>query len=239
MKELRKWDKRLRLTKAANMLIVPLFILSISIIGLTIYSRNVGNFVIRVTEESEAILSLSENRSFAEGEGKNLLLAQGVSKMRDTTYTVIPKDITKKDGSNNDDKRNQYLSYSFYLKNISSADIGYTAKIEIMETSKGVDGAIRVMVEYEGERTIYKKYDEKPFIDMIGADNKPYEYNYQTTDFASDTIVYRQHHPILRANSQVRYSILIWLEGWDEDCNDSIRDGDIKMEMHFSVVGQD
>lgn len=72
MKELRKWDKRLKLTKAANMLIVPLFILSISIIGLTMYSRNVGNFVIRVTEESEAILSLSEQISF--GDGKNLLL---------------------------------------------------------------------------------------------------------------------------------------------------------------------
>ncbi len=237
MKQLQKWDTRLKLTKAANMLIIPLFILSISIIGLTIYSRNVGNFVIRITEESEAVLSLSEKATFAEG--KNLLLAQGVSKMRDTTYRVIPRDITQQDGSNNDSARNQYLCYSFYLKNISTADIGYMARIQIVGTSKGVEDAVRVMVEFEGERTIYKNYDAKPFIDMIGEDNNPNYYNYETTDFETDSIVFRQHNPILRAGTYVRYSVLIWLEGWDEDCNDSIRGGDIKMEMYFSVVGQD
>jgi hypothetical protein len=236
VKELQKWDTRLKLIKVANMLIIPFFVLSISIIGLTIYSRNVGNFVIRVSEASEAVLSLSESPEFREG--RNILLAQGVNNMRDTTYKIIPVNITEKDGSNNDNRKRQYACYSFYLKNISDADIGYQARIEIIQVSRNVDEAVRVMVEFEGERTIYKKHDDRSFVEMIGEENNPGYYNYETTDFEGNSIVFSQHNPLLRSGSYVRYSVLIWLEGWDEDCNDSIRSGDIKMEMHFAVIGQ-
>ena len=90
-------------------------------------------------------------------------------------------------------------------------------------------------MEFEGERTIYKKHDDRSFVEMIGEENNPAT-NYETTDFEGNSIVL--HNPLLRSGSYVRYSVLIWLEGWDEDCNDSIRSGDIKMEMHFAVIGQ-
>ena len=113
MKELQKWDTRLKLIKVANMLIIPFFVLAISIIGLTIYSRNVGNFVIKVSEASEAVLSLSESPSL---EGRNILLAQGVNNMRHDLQNHTCEHYGK--GSNNDNRKRQYACYS-HLKNIS------------------------------------------------------------------------------------------------------------------------
>lgn len=236
MKELKKWDKRLKMNKVANMLIIPLFILAISIIALTIYSSNVGNFVIGIREGDEMQLSLSMDPLF--GNSRSLLLVQGVDNMRDTTYAIIPRDVIDVDGDNSDKRKNQYLAFSFYLRNEATVDLGYFATIEITGVSRGVDEAIRVMVAVDGERTIYKKYDERSFYEMIGEENNPSFYYYDTQDFVSDTVVMRQNHPLLTSGQVVRYSVLIWLEGWDDDCKDHIKNGDIRMEMRFGVLGQ-
>jgi hypothetical protein len=174
MNEVEKWQKRLKLKRISLIAIIVCLILLISIILLTIYGSNVGNFVVSVQDQEKLNLSLCESRTL-ENQVANLA-AKGVNDMTDATLSNIPANIAEIDGSHNDDVNKRYFAYTFYLTNKSAIAVNYKMTMDITSSTKDVDSACRVMLVVDNEQHIYAK---------VGQDGEPEYYPYRTTAFES------------------------------------------------------
>ena len=243
MKPVEKWTKRLRFIKISKYIIIICFFLSIAIIGLTYYGSNTGNFLITIEGQSVKNLSLSETlENFRLNEsGSARLFAQGMSNLTHATLNQhVPPDIDQiGEGSHNDIPK--YFAYTFYLKNVSSVAVSYRAQLVIREVSKvqlesghkiGVDSAIRVMAIRNGEREIYAKPQEFENIGQPETNGGEYE----SVNFFSDTIVFDFEVEAFEPLDIDKYTIVIWLEGYDDQCIDEIKGGKLKMELRFFTL---
>lgn len=235
-KLLRPWPRRLLLKKISLITIIITALLILAIIGLSIYGKNVGNFAIAITDETRFSLALSEDRGFTTP--TSLLNARGLKNAVDTTYYYIPANIEEGDAVKNDPGR-KYMAYSFYLKNVSSIAIGYRAVIKLVDVKKGVDDAIRVMVIKDGQKEIYAKPNRNGEAEThINAENSnKILREYVTTKFISSTTVCEIAVPVFAAGEISKYTIVLWIEGWDEECVDNIKSGSIRFRMDFSLLG--
>jgi hypothetical protein len=160
-----------------------------------------------------------------------LMNVRGPSKMDNITYSWLPKDIGEyKGGSHNGDN---YIAFTFYLRNESSEDILYQYEIVFKERTKNVDGAIRVMVIEEGESVVYAK--AKPDGSPEPISNDP---AMLTTPFIAEDKVLSKDGQNIASKQAIKYTVVIWLEGEDSDCNDSILGGWVSVEMRFNVQEQ-
>lgn len=179
---------------------------------------------------------------------KNLLYENGWK------GTNLPDDIALQDGNNEhthsvyDGSSIKFYSFSFYLVNNSerAVDVDMTCTIdEITPADSGIDGAVRIMV-IEGEAllsdnsyTVYKKAESKEtdaaLAERIASENGT---GYNVVNFASDTTVFSRSGLTGYKNVSVgeakRFTIVLWLEGWDLDCTNDILGGRIKMHIDFS-----
>jgi hypothetical protein len=132
----------------------------------------------------------------------------------------LPKDINKEaDGTHNGDN---YIAYSFYVQNRGSENLSFWYKIPIYNIIKHVDDAVRVMIYRNDERTVYAK---------LGKDGKPEK---GTTPFYSDDTVALKEITGLAPGETDKFTIVVWLEGDDPDCVDSIVGGEMKLNMEIN-----
>ena len=110
-----------------------------------------------------------------------------------------------------------------------------------------IDDAVRFML-IEGEPllsdnsyVVYKKAEKSTeaenaltatLIEQEGYDNT------KTVSFASDICVVNREGDMgfknLEAGATIRFTVVIWLEGWDPECIDSIIGESLKMSMDFT-----
>ncbi|MDD4003361.1 MAG: hypothetical protein PHE12_04115 [Clostridia bacterium] len=243
MKSVEKWTKRLRFFKISKYIIIISFFLSITIIGLTYYGSNSGNFLITIERQSVKNLSLSESlENFQTSEsGSARLFAEGMDNLTHATLNEhIPPNIDQMgEGSHNDKPR--YFAYTFYLKNVSGIAVNYRAQLVIREVSKieldsghkiGVDSAIRVMAIRNGEREIYAKPQE--FENIGQPETNGGEYGVK--NFFSQTVVFDFEVNAFEPLAIDKYTVVMWLEGNDEQCIDEIKGGKLKMELRFFTL---
>lgn len=222
---------RLFLQKISVISIAVTGIMISVVIGFSIYGNNVGSFVIGIEEATRLSLTLSENGDF-EGAGiTSVLSADGLKNATNTTYGRIPLDIDEGYGAKNDIGGKKYTAYSFYMKNTSSVAVSYGMSIKITDVHKAVDDAVRIMVITDGQREIYAK----PKADGTPEAHLDISVPYITTAFISATTVCSVETLIFSAGQVVKYTVVMWLEGWDEECVDEIKGGAIKLSMQFSA----
>ena len=135
------------------------------------------------------------------------------------SYRWLPENLNDFEGSNNGEN---YLSYSFYIENMGEEVSDYWAHIEINDVIKNVDEAIRMRVYYDGVPTTYAK---------LGGNGQPES---GTEPFYSDELVMLQHVENFMPGDIHKYTIVLWLEGNDVDCNDNIIGGEFKARMVFN-----
>ena len=134
-------------------------------------------------------------------------------------YEWLPDDLDSYDGSHNGDN---FLAYSFYIENTGENVEDFYASIDILDVIKNVDDAIRFMVYYDGEPTIYAK---------ISPDTGKAEPN--TTPFESEKYIMRQHVENFMPGDKHKYTIVIWIEGSDTECTNNIIGGEFRAKMSF------
>lgn len=189
--------------------------------GIFTYAENFGNFTVRIVENSDKYtLSLSENGQF--DEPTTLLNAEVLDEMDNIAEYMIPEDVDLYDGPHNGDN---YIAYTFYIKNVGSKTIDYSCAIEILSVTKNTDEAIRVKVYKNGVSTTYAK---------LQADQMTPEPD--TTPFYSTTMVLNQVNEDFESGDVDKYTIVIWLEGNDPECVDAIKGGHVRMVMNFNVI---
>ncbi len=230
-----KWDRRSKLIKISKYAIIICLVLSIIFAGFTIYGNKVGNFILSVDRKNGVSLSLSDREDL--GDKTARLAAKGLDEQSLATLSDIPKDITKGVGVKNAKFGQLYMAYSFYLLNESGRTVDYTVGINILETHLGADEVVRVMViEGESERgRIFAK---------SRADGTPEEHTpenmekgtepYTTIPFQSETEVGGWTVTSFGDGASQKYTIVVWLEGEDEQATDAIMGSGIRMSLTFT-----
>ena len=198
-----------------------LLIISLSIFYLALYVvYDGGRFTVSLDKNlrDRKNIFLSED---GKTEGRTIKLsADTIDYMDNISVKWLPEDIDKvSTGSHNGDN---FIAYTFYIINLGKQTINYWYEIDIDDTVKNVDEAIRVMVYQNGKPIIYAKPSK--------IDGKAEE---GTVKFQSDDMVCLEKKEGFKPGDKDRYTVVVWIEGDDPECKNDLLGGEIKMHMDF------
>lgn len=180
-----------------------------------------GYFTVCLDPEFAQSSGLVMYEKLAEKQQKKILKATRVDFMDNISVKWLPENLNNMgEGSHNGEN---YLAYTFYIENMGSDTIGYWYQILIDDVIKNVDKAIRVMVYRNDEKTTYAKANEKTGEAEEG-----------TVKFYSDTEVLLEHREDFKPGEIDKFTVVIYLEGDDPDCVDSLIGGE--MQMHMDIT---
>lgn len=206
-----------RISKLALLLLLLL----ISIIYIILYVvYNESNFTINVDKDMlKSSIFLSEDGTLENKTRK--LTANAAEYMDNISVKWISEDVdTEANGSHNG---TNYFAYSFYLVHNGENPINYWYEIAIDDIIKDLDKAIRVMVYHNGEKVIYAKPNEKTGLPEDG-----------TKKFYSNDIAVLVERKDFSPGDKDHFTIVVWIEGDDPDCNNELLGGGIKMHMDIT-----
>ena len=158
------------------------------------------------------------------------LSAETIDYMDNISIKWLPNDLdTAKDGSHNG---NNYIAYSFYVVNNGEETVNYWYELDIDDTIRNVDEAIRIMMYLNGKPTVYAKKSK--------INGKAEE---GTKMFYSDNIAILKQRKKLSSKKKDHVTIVVWIEGDDPECQNDLLGGEIKMhlditEEHISGKGK-
>lgn len=233
---LKPWPLRLFLKKISWLVIAVSGIALVILIGFSLYGNNVGDLIITVDAKTVRSLSLSETGEFGTKDSTSLLAASGIKNIRDSTYYYVPDSIREGNGSKSDTENNHYFAYSFYLKNMSNVSVGYSATLKLDQLSKGIDKAMRIMVLIDDEEPlIFARPKDDGTPESLEEDGNAIKKAYTTEPFIGNEVVVVTE-PTVEPDKVRKYTVVMWLEGWDSDCNDSIVGGKLSASLTFKIL---
>lgn len=198
--------------------ILLLLVLSVTYGILYVVNQN-GNFTITLDpnayEEEKLVVSPRSDFKYT----THKLVLDALDYMDNISETWIPENIdSEADGPHNG---NNYMAYTFYVKNKSTDTLSYSVVISVMSVIKDVDEAIRIAVYRNGSKTVYAKKTPTGGVEP------------GTTPFINDKKVMNELYEGLGPDEVDRYTVVIWLEGDDPQCLNELIGGEIKMEMNL------
>lgn len=174
----------------------------------------------------------------------------------------IDEDVDQIEGQHND----MYFAYTFYCRNEGENTVDYTWQLELNDESKNLSNAAWVMVFEDGQMCFYAEADEEtglaealPAFDddgrgytdcpMIGQAKFP-ESQYEIVrekngipyfrlipiPFESRDVVVSGLQEKVAPMDVHKYTVVIWLEGDDPDCDNSKIGGHLGLGMQFRLV---
>ena len=216
--KMKERDKKIRVVKIA-ILIMALFLIIIYFI-LRVFLET-GDFTISLDQEfakSEGIIMYENSSNKVD---RRILKAQKVEFMDNISVKWLPQDIDKTgEGAHNGDN---YLAYTFYLENKGAETVNYWYEVKIDEVIKNVDEAVRIAIYRNGERTIYAKPNSRTGEAEDG-----------TTKFYSASSVCVEPRRDFKPGDIDRFTIVIFIEGDDPECQDNLIGGEMKMHMDIT-----
>ena len=216
--KMKERDKKIRVVKIA-ILIMALFLIIIYFI-LRVFLET-GDFTISLDQEfakSEGIIMYENSSNKVD---RRILKAQKVEFMDNISVKWLPQDIDETgEGAHNGDN---YLAYTFYLENKGAEIVNYWYEVKIDEVIKNVDEAVRIAIYRNGERTIYAKPNSRTGEAEDG-----------TTKFYSASSVCVEPRRDFKPGDIDRFTIVIFIEGDDPECQDNLIGGEMKMHMDIT-----
>ena len=186
--------------------------------------EKMGNFTINLNrlELYRKGISIADNGDFDGATAR--LTASTVEDATNISIDDLPEDIDDLDGSHNG---KNYMAYTYYVRNAGKEDLGYKASITLDSCAKGAEKAVRVAVWRNGERVVYAA----PATDG-GEENG-------CKNFKSDDVVCTYTEKKFLVGNVDRYTIVIWMEGDDPECVDSIIGGSVEFSMKIDADYKD
>ena len=205
---------------AAKMVLASLLVILLIFYGAAMLFAEKSGFTIAIgdSRKDKAAISLSENADFSNPTVR--LDAGGISEMTNISVRDLPESFDAEGGSHNGEN---YLAYTFYLKNPGTEAANIRSELVIKSALNGAEDAIRVRVYRNGRATTYAK---------LAANGEP-EYN--TTPFAADRVVFSEVEEGVDPNEIIKYTFVVWVEGDDDECVNDIQGGNVKMSLTFSL----
>ena len=196
-------------------------LLLIAILFITAFMQEkMGNFTINLNrlELYRKGISISETGDFKDATAR--LTASTVQDATNISIDDLPDNLDEAEGDHNG---KNYMAYTYYVRNAGKEDLGYIARITLDSCAKGAEDAVRVAVWRNGKRVVYAE----PAAD--GGDEKG------CTSFESDKVVCTYEEKDFLVGNVDRYTIVIWMEGDDPECVDSIIGGSVQFSMHIDA----
>lgn len=220
-----KLRKRNILMRVLSLFVLMMLIFLSLVYGVVYIVNETGNFTIMLDPNLNATknIVISNYKDFRET--ALTLKADKLDYMDNISGSWLPDDLDNHEGPHND---KNYIAYTFFVKNEGQESCSYEANIETISVIKNVDEAIRVMVYKNGEKTVYAKESQKTKEPESG-----------TTKFLSNHLVMDNKRLDLKPEEIDKYTIVIWLEGDDEECNDDILGGEMKLKMNIHELGSE
>lgn len=232
--ESKKVKKREALIRILVIILVILLLFLSIMFACSSYINKAGDFTVTMDKDAFNMgITLSETPDFKNA--TRFLAGEKCANMGDCTYEWLPEDIDDIDGTHNRSNGQEFLAYTFYVKNAGEVNVGYKAHIDIESVALGADEALRVMVIQNGERSIYAK-PKKGTTNIMENNSGHYDIS---ENFKTNTKVMETDKEFFPVNEIDKYTVVIWLEGWDPECVDDILDGEIKMAMNFNAYELD
>ena len=240
--ESKKVKKREALIRILTIILVLMLLFLSLMFACSSYVNKAGDFTVTMDKDAYNMgIILSETEDFKQS--SRFLTGEKCVDMLDTTLEWLPDDLDDIDGSHNNSNGQSFLAYTFYVKNAGNVDVDYSAEILIDSVSLGVDEAMRVMIFHNGEPTIYAK-PQKGTTDKREENLNDNGESVYAVDknFVSNTKIMENEVKMFRPGDIDKYTVVVWLEGWDPECVNKILEGEIKMSMKFlceEAVGSD
>lgn len=174
----------------------------------------------------------------------------------------IDEDVDRIEGQDN----GMYFSYTFYCRNEGVNTVDYTWQLELNDESKNLSNAAWVMVFEDGEMCFYAEandetglpealpafdddgrgYTECPMVRQAKYPEEQYEvirekngipyYRLIPIPFESSECVVSGIQEKVAPMDVHKYTVVIWLEGDDPDCDNSKIGGHLGLDMQFHLV---
>ena len=183
---------------------------------------NYGSFTVTVNKMDNAkyALTLSETPDFANPAGR--LNCKANEEITNIDGATLPLDLDNIDGSHNGEN---YVAYTFYCKNAGNTEISYEYQVIISNMSLDIEKAVRVRFYINGVSTDYARTKT----DGTGPEEG-------TTEFYTERTITRGQINGFKPDDITKYTVVIWLEGNDIDCVDTILGGEFKIDMTMSIL---
>lgn len=212
-----KHEKRIkRIVKLILLILLLILVLLYFVFGI-IY--NSGNFSITLDKNLyfERGLIIYDDQDYKVYRSE--LYAHPPESFAEISYKWLPDDLNNYEGEHNG--RN-YLAYSFYIENVKDKVVDYWSEIVVDDAIRNLDEAVRIRVYKNDQFVTYAK------VSNTGSPEK------ETTPFLSDALVARDHVENFKPGEKIKYTVVLWLEGSDPECNDNILGGEFKFHMEFN-----
>lgn len=190
-------------------LVAVLFLLAFS-------QEKMGNFTINLNrlELFRKGISIDYDPNFSAPTAR--LYADTVLDATNISIDDIPSDVDDINGSHNGDN---YMAYTYYVRNAGKEDLNYVASIKLVSASKGAEEALRVAVWRNGKCTVYAMPSSggEPEAGCVNFESRDVVCSFAESDFLVGYVD--------------KYTIVIWLEGSDPECVDKIVGGSVELSM--------
>lgn len=220
--------------------IIPIVMACIALVTVIVYVVSLlytrfGSFTISVNKfhNLDYGLALSETEDF--------------SKPTARLNCKASKEITNIDGKMLDDAAlgsidgdssgENYLCYTFHCRNTGRETVDYSFSINIVNMTLDIESAVRVRLIRslnKGESTTIDYAKAKGVDENL--EPIPESYPYVCETFREEKMVCYQVQKDFKPGDTMKYTIALWLEGYDDDCVDKVIGGQFKLDMKFSVT---
>lgn len=157
------------------------------------------------------------------------------------------KSVTNIDGKMLDEKAlgsvdgdssgENYLCYTFYCRNTGREVIDYSFSINIVNTTLDIEKAARLRLITSLNKGPATSTD---YARAKGVDENhqpiPETVPYECVNFRDEKQICYLVQSDFKPGDTMRYTVALWLEGYDDDCVDKIIGGIFKLDMKFDVT---
>ena len=179
-----------------------------------------GNFTINLNrlELFRKGIAIDEDPYFSRPTAR--LTASTVVDATNISADEIPENVDDIDGGHNGEN---YMAYTYYVRNAGKEDVAYNASITLDACSKGAEEAVRVAVWRNGKKTVYAypSATGEPEEDCVTFESPGVVCTFQEDDFLVGYVN--------------KYTIVIWMEGDDPECVDKIVGGSVEFSMNIDA----
>jgi len=221
--------------------IVPIVLGCISLVMVITYVVSLlytrfGSFTISVNKfhNYDYGIALSETSDFANPTAKLTCRAsRGVTNI--DGKDLDDANLGSVDGQDN---AKNYLCYTFYCKNTGNEAVDYEYSINIVNATMGIEKAarVRVIISKNNENRTQTDYARAKGVDLETGKPIPETTPYETTPFYEEMIVCYLKEKDFKPGDTMKYTLVLWLEGNDDECINDIIGGTFKIDMKFSVT---
>ncbi len=231
--------KKLRKTKTVFRFVIIIVLILFLLLSVSYacvhFANQAGRFTVSLDPNAmkQYGIILSEHKDGSESAVQ--ISGTCVEDMNNITEEYLPKNIDGNyEGSHNGDAdhdgRDDFIAYTFYLKHTGKEKEKYNVSIDVLSTELGADEALRVKVYRNGEAVTYGKRPVK------GTENNKYAKFGIDKFFTKPDKVMDLNVDNFKPGDTDKYTVVIWLEGWDPECVDDILGGEVKLSMTFHII---